>query len=82
MVQSDSAQISILFAAFNDTYPFAAEKDRWNTFLTPPLDGSPKAGLSAFQASLVQICRNRWAEGILDLAKSDIVSTEISIRMF
>ena len=80
MVQSDSAQISILLTDFNSTYPFAAEKDRWNTFLTPRIEGSPNAGLNAFQASLVQICRNRWAEGILDDSKSDIISTEISIQ--
>ena len=80
MVQSDSAQISILMSAFNAEFPFAEEKDRWTAFLTPPEEGSPSEGLNAFKASLIQICRNRWAEGILDHAKADIISSEIAIQ--
>ena len=80
MVQTDSAKISILLQAFYANYPFTIEKDRWDAFLIPIPDDPSRTDLKQFESSIVQVCRNRWAEGILDLPKNAIISTDISIQ--
>ena len=79
IASSDSAALSQKVIEFYKLYSFAQDKDDWNIFLMPIPQGGPQFSLKEFQEDILQICRNRWAIGILDIKESIIISDQLAI---
>ena len=76
---ADSVYLAKQVKAFYSRYSFAKDKADWNLFLKPALQGGPEYSLQDFENELLQICRNRWAIGILDIQKSEILSIDLTV---
>ena len=79
IASSDSAALSQKVIEFYKLYSFAKDKDDWNKFLMPVSQGGPQYSLIQFKEDILQICRNRWAIGILDINESIIISNQLAI---
>ena len=79
IASSDSAALSQKVIEFYKLYSFAQDKEDWNIFLMPIQQGEPQFSLKEFQEDILQICRNRWAIGILDIKESIIISDQLAI---
>ncbi len=79
IASSDSATLSQKVIEFYKLYSFAQDKEDWNIFLMPIPQGGPQFSLKEFQEDILQICRNRWAIGILDIKESIIISDQLAI---
>ena len=79
IASSDSAALSQKVIEFYKLYSFAQDKEDWNIFLMPIPQGGPQFSLKEFQEDILQICRNRWAIGILDIKESIIISAQLAI---
>ena len=79
IASSDSAALSQKVIEFYKLYSFAKDKDDWNKFLMPVSQGGPQYSLKQFKEDILQICRNRWAIGILDINESIIVSNQLAV---
>ena len=79
IASSDSAVLSQKVIEFYKLYSFAQDKEDWNIFLMPIPQGGPQFSLKEFQEDILQICRNRWAIGILDIKESIIISDQLAI---
>ncbi len=80
MVTSDSAALAVLSAQYAINYSFTVDSEPWKLFLAAPEDLGPQYDLVIFQENIVQICRNRWAEGIYDIPTRDITSYEVAVN--
>ena len=74
--QSDSTALLQLQDSFSDQHAFDVEKPAWVTFLAAEVTDKTE---DDFKAELIRICRNRWAEGILDVPLEEIFTDEILI---
>jgi len=78
-VQSDSTALAVLMNRIQEDFVFASNDDKWNAiFLKDPIDES-SIDLNTLKNQIIQICRNRWAEGIYDIAISEILSSQVSV---
>ncbi|MCS5625481.1 MAG: hypothetical protein NZ748_06430, partial [Candidatus Marinimicrobia bacterium] len=79
--QSDSAALDILMARINGEFPFASDNEKWdNVFLSNPQD-TARIDLEKLENDIIQISRNRWAEGIYDIGISEIVSHKVAVNI-
>ena len=79
MYQADSATLAVLQNKYKQDYPtLVAENERFSIFDVQEPFESDKS-LNHFYEDLLQICKNRWAEGIIDINATEIVSYEVSI---
>ncbi len=79
MFQADSATLIILMNQYNQDNPsLRVDHDRFSIFTIQEPVESEKA-LSRFHEDLLQVFRNRWAEGIIDINVENITSNEVSI---
>ena len=79
--QSDSAALDILMARINGEFPFASNNEKWaNVFLSNPQDTS-RIDLEKLENDIIQISRNRLAEGIYDIGISEIVSHKVAVNI-
>jgi len=78
-VQSDSTALAVLMNRIQQDFVFASNDDKWNAiFLKDPINES-NIDLDALKNEIIQICRNRWAEGIYDISISEILSNQVSV---
>ncbi|MFQ6677648.1 MAG: HD family phosphohydrolase [Fidelibacterota bacterium] len=79
MFQADSATLSVLMNQYNQDNPsLKTDEERFSIFtIQEPLENDK--ALNKFHESILQIFRNRWAEGILDISVENILSNEVSI---
>ena len=77
---SDSANLSIISEKFYELYPFIQDKEKWKSYLHTNIDPQQLNDLDKNNELILQICRNRWAEGIYDIKIADIVSRQVSIN--
>ena len=77
---SDSTNLSIISEKFYELYPFIQDKEKWKSYLYTNINPQQLDGLDKNNELILQICRNRWAEGIYDIKISDIVSRQVSIN--
>ena len=77
---SDSTSLSIINNNFSKLYPFISSKDGWLEYIS--LNNSPDdlKILSKHNEIILQICRNRWTEGIYDISINDIFSRKVTIN--
>ena len=76
---SDSTNLSILNSEFYRIYPFAQEKQTWLTYIATEQDPKNMKDLQRNNELILQICRNRWTEGIYDISLQDIVSRQVTV---
>ena len=77
---SDSANLSILTNEFHRIYSFTEEKPEWITYVTADQDPKNMKDLDRNRDHVIQICKNRWTEGIYDIVVSDIASHQVMIN--
>lgn len=77
---SDSANLTILTKEFHRLYPFTVDKPTWFTYVTPQQDPKNMKDLDLNKERVIQICRNRWTEGIYDIAISEIASHQVTVN--
>ena len=79
MATADSAYLAERVNIFYRRYSFAKDKADWNLFLKPVSQGGVEYSLLDFENEILQICRNRWAIGILDIQKPKVVSIDLAL---
>ncbi len=78
-VQSDSAALALQMETIQNDFAFAANDEKWNAvFLADPTDEG-NINLESLKNNIIQISRNRWAEGIYDIEVSEILSDQVSV---
>jgi len=81
VVQSDSASVSVLMDNLYVSAPFTVSNEKWNRVINPELSGGDTLDLDQLEKEIIQICRNRWAEGIYDVALNEIISPEVVVSI-
>lgn len=76
---TDSTAWQVLETTFAENYPFKTDQEPWASFIHVTSDTLPRFNLKQFENDIIQICRNRWAEGIYDIPKKEIISKEVLI---
>ena len=76
---ADSANLDILTKEFYKIYPFTNGKGSWTKFLLFEDLKIEKKYLTEHKEQLIQVCKNRWAEGIYDIPYSEIISSDVAI---
>ncbi|MFL2983562.1 MAG: HD family phosphohydrolase [Candidatus Neomarinimicrobiota bacterium] len=77
---SDSANFSIISEKFYQSYPFAQNNEKWKNYLLTDKNPQKLKDLDQNNELILQICRNRWTEGIYDINIIDIISRQVSIN--
>jgi len=78
-VQSDSAALNILMETVKENYNFAFNDEKWNQIFLSDYSNDLTIDLANLKKEIIQISRNRWAEGIYDISLSEILSKEVAI---
>ncbi len=77
--KADSTKLSQLLFEIEKKYPVSLKEIPWSLFLDVDYQSGPQYDLIEFETIIIQICRNRWAEGIYDIPRADIISEKIMI---
>jgi putative nucleotidyltransferase with HDIG domain len=77
---SDSANLSILTNEFHKIYSFTVDKPDWLSYITPLQDPKFMKDLDRNSDHVIQICKNRWTEGIYDITIGDITSHQVMVN--
>ena len=79
-MQSDSVDLSILKNKISNEFSFAVDNEKWKIIFETDPDDPARINLDSFKNDIIQIARNRWAEGIYDISLSEIISNEVAIN--
>ena len=80
-LQSDSAALEVLMEAVEENYNFAFNDEKWNRIFLSDYSNNSILDLDNLKKEIIQISRNRWAEGIYDIPISEILSKQVAIIM-
>jgi putative nucleotidyltransferase with HDIG domain len=72
----DSTALVFLMESFDSQVTFDISEQSWSDFIAQGLSSNLE---NQIKVDLVQICRNRWAEGILDIPSENITSDEVLV---
>jgi len=64
---------------FQSNYSFKLENPHWEYFIQKMTPNGEEIDYNEFQQKVINICRNRWAEGIFNIPKSDIISDQVEV---
>jgi len=78
-VQSDSAALALQMETIQNDFAFAANDEKWNAVLLADPTDEGNINLESLKNNIIQISRNRWAEGIYDIEVSEILSDQVSV---
>jgi putative nucleotidyltransferase with HDIG domain len=78
-VQSDSAALNMLMEIVKENYNFAFNDDKWNKIFLADDSNNLIIDLPNLKKEIIQISRNRWAEGIYDISISEILGKQVAI---
>ena len=78
-VQSDSAALNMLMETVKENYNFAFNDDKWNQIFLADDSNNLIIDLPNLKKEIIQISRNRWAEGIYDISISEILGKQVAI---
>ena len=78
--KADSIKLSQLNLDIENKYSISIKEIPWGSFLDVEYQTGPQYELNEFENTIIQICRNRWAEGIYDIPKMDIISDKTMIH--
>ena len=77
---ADSTTYNALYSEFLSRYSYQVDKNEWEKLIGIQQDVITEiTNFDQLKTNIKQICLNRWAEGILDVPLSDVLSEEISI---
>ena len=80
-VQSDSTALAVQIERIKTEFSFAFGDEKWeNIFVSDPNNPSI-IDLDKLQNDMIQISRNRWAEGIYDIELAGIVSRKVAVNI-
>ena len=77
---SDSTNLAVITKNFSKLYPFISDKDNWNDYVSLQDNSRDLKTLSKHNELILQICRNRWSEGIYDINIKDIFSRRVTVN--
>ena len=77
---SDSTNLDIIKRNFLDLYSFTLQKENWSSYLSIDYHLDNNEDLKKDNQSILQICRNRWSEGIYNIAINDINSDLVAVN--
>ena len=77
---SDSVSLAMYLADFYKKYAFIKDNELWNNFLFLGKDINVLKVLDQNEQKILQICRNRWTEGIYDISYNKIESEKIELN--
>jgi len=77
---SDSVNLALIVNNFSESYPFTLEKSSWELYFSTDEDSKSLKDLEQKNELILQICRNRWTEGIYDIAIKDITSRQVNVK--
>lgn len=80
-LQSDSAALEVLMETVEENYNFAFNDEKWNQIFLSDYSNNSILDLDNLKKEIIQISRNRWAEGIYDIPISEILSKQVAIIM-
>jgi len=80
-VQSDSTALEVLMETVEENYNFAFNDEKWNQIFLSDYSNNSILDLDNLKKEIIQISRNRWAEGIYDIPISEILSKQVAIIM-
>ncbi len=78
-VQTDSTALAILTEQFHVEFPFILNDTQWNNVLAESF--SDTLDFLTLESNIIQICRNRWAEGVYDITLGDIISEQVAVSI-
>jgi hypothetical protein len=78
--RADSIELSQLNLDIETQYSISINETSWASFFDVGYQTGPQHDLNEFENTIIQICRNRWAEGIYDIPKIDIKSDKTMIH--
>ncbi len=76
---ADSTVLSNLVTQFNEQFRFEGDQEQLNHFLLGENSGL-LFDVDEFEQQVLQVCRNRWAEGIYTIPAENIISYEVLIH--
>lgn len=76
---TDSAALSEAEEFFRTHYPFDLSNLEWEKFVGKVQPNGEEIDYGSFEETVINICRNRWAEGIFDIDKSEIKSDQVAV---
>ena len=76
---NDSVNLSLEEEFFQSNYSFKLANPHWEYFIKKMQTDGEEINYEKFQEHVVNICRNRWAEGIFDIPKSSIESAQVEV---
>jgi len=77
---SDSSSLEISLNDFFEKYPFTKDNEIWRGYLLKEKNDKFFKILDQNKRHILQICRNRWTEGIYDIPSLDIKSNKIEVN--
>ena len=77
---SDSSSLEISLNNFFEKYPFTKDNKIWRGYLLREKNDKFFKILDQNKRHILQICRNRWTEGIYDIPSLDIKSNKIEVN--
>ena len=77
---SDSTNLSLISKNFYKNYPFTLEKKNWDLILKTLKNPKNLNDLEKNNEIILQICRNRWTEGIYDISIENINTTQVNVK--
>ncbi len=77
---ADSANFSMIIKNFSKLYPFTIAKQPWIQYWTTEVSPKDMKDVRKHNEIVLQICRNRWTEGIYDINLKDIVSRKVAVN--
>ncbi len=78
-VQSDSAALAIQMETIQNDFTFAANDEKWNAIFSADPTDDGTIDLESLKNAIIQISRNRWAEGIYDITVPEILSNQVAV---
>ena len=77
---SDSTNLAVITKNFSKLYPFISNKGNWSDYVSLQDNSRDLKTLSEHNELILQICRNRWSEGIYDINIKDIFSRRVTVN--
>lgn len=77
---SDSSSLELYLTNFSEKYSFTKDNEIWKDYLLRKKDAKILKNLDQNKQNILQICRNRWTEGIYDIPTLEIKSNKIEVN--
>jgi len=80
-VQSDSAELAVFMERIHGEFAFDSNDEKWDNIFTSDPNDPSIIDLEKLKNNIIQISRNRWAEGIYDIELAEIISNKVAVNI-